>query len=151
MIRYHVELPRWKAPKDCIGMERNLWAMKGQTNSCTASFPPPAAPIATERNEPVSERIFTGCGPAPLHGVLRNPAYVTYRSRNRWRMVDHVVQGWSDNGFRRDLNQEFVASERERPRGLLVYRGRLSQKRVLPKPTKPQRFFEASSTRVGPN
>jgi len=38
----------------------------------------------------------------------------------------------------RDLNQEFVASEKERPRGLRVYQGRLSQKVVLPKPTKPQ-------------
>src|SRR6267143_728915 len=65
--------------------------------------------------------------------------------------MDHVVQVWSCNDFRRDLNQEFVASEKERPRGLRVYQGRLSQKGVLPKPTKSQQFFEASSTRVGPN
>src|SRR5882762_1686204 len=66
-------------------------------------------------------------------------------------MMDQVVQGWSCSDFRRNLNQEFVASEKERPRGLRVYQGRLSQIGVLSKPTKPQQFFEASSTRVGPN
>jgi hypothetical protein len=59
--------------------------------------------------------------------------------------------GWSRNDFRRDLNQEFLASEKERPRELQMNWGRLSQKGVLPRPTKSPRFFEASSTRVGPN
>src|SRR6266478_4481784 len=65
--------------------------------------------------------------------------------------MDHVVQVWSCSEFQRNLNQEFVPSEKERPRGLRVYQGRLSQIGVRPKPTKPQQFFEASNTRVGPN
>jgi len=51
----------------------------------------------------------------------------------------------------RRANEGFLASEKERPRELQVNWGRLSQKGVLSRPTKPQRFFEASSTRVVPN
>src|SRR6267378_29431 len=51
----------------------------------------------------------------------------------------------------RRVYEEFLASEKERSRELQVNWGRPSQKGVLPRPTKSPRFFEASSTRVGPN
>ena len=95
-----------------------------------------AAPIATGWNEPVSARDFY---PLWISVFARR----SKKSRLGFVPLTKSLEnggpgssGWSCNGFRRDLNQEFVASEKERPRELQVNWGRLSQKGVLPKPTK---------------
>ena len=135
--------PNWNTPvaKSIICWDATLMQFVAST----------AAPIATGWSEPVSGRDFC---PLWISVFVRS----SEKSRLGFLPLTKSLEndgpgssGWSCNDFGRDLNQKFVASEKERPRGLRVYQGRLSQIGVLSKPTKPQQFFEASSTRVGPN